>query len=254
MEEVKKLVNQLMFFVLIVLLLLLSNIYFCLVTNANLTDKAISPNGCSVFVHKSKLFRIILYNEQNNLPGSNICSRNSVNNKLIVIQMEKNGTQIVKFKHFLEKFPTIELPITLNDEVHHEFSKNNDPLPAPMIDQFLAPLDEDEPDEFTEYIACFQIPKTQDFYAIVYWKAELLTYQYILVSYSPKGEVLDKKTIAGTFYDGKKLIQSVATIEEDWEIVVVSGQSETKATPYDPATSTVTRLELQSEGQIVETV
>lgn len=165
-----------------------------------------------------------------------------------------NGKQVIHFGHFLEKFPEIELPITLNDEIQHQFSKSNDPLPPLIIEQYLAPLDGKETDEYTEYIACFRIPDTRDFHAIVYWRAELLTYEFAMATFSKKGELIAKRTLAGTFYDGERLIQSVATIDEDWEILIMSGQTDKQDKHYDPTSSTVTRLELLSEGQIVETV
>jgi len=121
--------------------------------------------------------------------------------------MKNNGKPVVHFGHFIDKFPEIELPITLNDEIQHQFSKNNEPLPPLMIEQYLAPLDGQTPDEYTEYIACFRIPNTQDFHAIVYWRAELLTYEFNLATFSKKGELIARRTLAGTFYDGEQLIQ-----------------------------------------------
>ncbi len=157
----------------------------------------------------------------------------------------------VRFDHFLEKFPAIELPVTLNDEVQREFSRNNDPLPPAMINQFILPYEVEEIDEYTEYIACFKIPKTFDFHAIVFWRAGLLTYTYSMMTFTKKGELIDKRVIAGTFYDGQNLTQSVAIIDEDWEILITSGQS-TQGESYDPTTSRVTKMELLPEGQIVD--
>ncbi len=158
---------------------------------------------------------------------------------------------IIEFNAFLEHFPTIELPITLNDEIHHEFSNINEPLPALMIEQFIQPYEPEEADEFTEYIACFKIPETHDFHAIVVWRAGLLSYTYTMMTFTKKGELIDKYAIAGTFYDGQQLTQSVATIDEDWEMLIMSGQSK-NGERYNPATSRVTKLELLPEGQIIE--
>ena len=168
--------------------------------------------------------------------------------------MKNNGKPRVSFSHFLEKFPEVDLPVTLNDELQHQFSKRNDPLPPLMIEQHLAPLDGKLPDEYTEYIACFRLRDTQDFHALVYWRAELMTYEYTLVTLTPKGELIAKRTLAGTFYDGEQLIQTVATIDEDGEIIIMSGQSDKNDQHYDPKSSTVTRLELFSEGQIEEII
>ena len=43
----------------------------------------------------------------------------------------------VSFNGFLEMFPTIQLPVTLNDELARTFSANNEPLPALAIEQFI---------------------------------------------------------------------------------------------------------------------
>lgn len=156
------------------------------------------------------------------------------------------------FKDFLEQFPTIELPVTLSDEIIRAFSANNEPFPPLMIDQFIVPYEEEVPDELTEFIACFKIPETHSFQAVVYWKAGLMTYEYTLATYTDKGDLLDKRVIAGTFYDGKNLTQSVAIIEEDWEILVMSGQADKNSPTYDAKNSRVTKLELLPEGQIID--
>ena len=156
----------------------------------------------------------------------------------------------INFEYFLEKFTEIELPITLSDDDAIEFSKNNDPLPAQMIQQFI----DAEEDGFTEYIACVRIPKTFDFHAIIYWKATLLNYQYVLATYDKAGKLIDKSVIAGTYSDGKMLTKSVATIEEDWIIYIVSGQAAVDAPLYDPSTSNAFNLELLATGEIITNI
>ncbi|MFT7452566.1 MAG: hypothetical protein ACI9VN_003301, partial [Patescibacteria group bacterium] len=89
--------------------------------------------------------------------------------------------QQATFKDFLQKFPKISLPVTLTEDSHHDFSKTNDPIPALMVEEFLMKLETEEVDEFTEYIPCFRIPKTDGFTAIVYFKAGLLNYEYNLL-------------------------------------------------------------------------
>ncbi len=169
--------------------------------------------------------------------------------------MEKNvSLPEYTFDDFLNLFPNIELPITLNDETLHEFSNINDPLPPGMIHAFIVPYEAELPDDLTEFIACFKIPETHSFQAVVYWKAGLMTYEYTLATYTNKGELLDKRVIAGTFYDGQTLTQSVAIIEDDWEILIMSGQSAVvnKNDLYDAQKSRVTKMELLPEGQIID--
>jgi hypothetical protein len=172
------------------------------------------------------------------------------------MQKETNGAgklPKVDFRHFLEKFPEVELPITLGEEAHHDFSLTNDPLPTLMIAQYIDLIEGGESDELTEFIACFQIPETGEFYAVVYWKAELMAYQYVLATFSKKGVLIDKRTIAGTYSDGKTLTQSVATIDEDWTIHIVTGQTAVERRVYDASSSTAYELEILPDGQIVNT-
>ena len=156
----------------------------------------------------------------------------------------------LKFAHFLDKFPEIELPVTLGEDTHHYFSRNNEPLPDQMIQEFIFPLEEDL-DELTEFVPCFKILGTKNFHAIVYWRAGLMNYQYVLVTFTEKGLLIDKRVIAGTFSDGQVLTQSVATIDEDWIISIASGQSEGISTDYNAASSTAYQLELLPDGKIV---
>ena len=151
---------------------------------------------------------------------------------------------------FLELFPEVKLPITLTDESSRIFSQSNEPFPQRMIDQYLIPLEADGVDEFTEFVPCFRIPETYDFHAVVYWMAQLMNYQYVMVTFTKDGLLIDKKVLAGTFYDGKSLLTSVATIDEDWTMLIVSGQSDSDTT-YDASGTRTQKLELLPEGQII---
>lgn len=158
----------------------------------------------------------------------------------------------VTFFDFLEKFPVLKLPVTLSPDVEIEFSRNNKPLSPVMVSKLIAAIEGDQPDEFTEFVPCFQIHKTDGFHAIVYWKAGLMNYQYILATLDPKGTLIDKRVIAGTYSDGETLVQSVATIEDDWIIYIISGQSHTdKTETYDASTSKAFNLELLASGEII---
>ncbi len=163
--------------------------------------------------------------------------------------MEKNLN--IKFSGFLKKFPKIELPVTLTDESARHFSQQNDPLPSLMIEQYISPYDPVEADDATEYVPCLQIPGTSGFKALVYWKASLLNYGYVLLTFTSKGEFIDQKGIAGTKVEGDVLALSVATIDEDWVIHVVGGVSSATEINYNPSDSQSFQLELLPTGQIV---
>ncbi|MFT4666268.1 MAG: hypothetical protein ACI8YQ_002541 [Polaribacter sp.] len=159
--------------------------------------------------------------------------------------------QQATFKDFLQKFPKISLPVTLTEDSHHDFSKTNDPIPALMVEEFLMKLETEEVDEFTEYIPCFRIPKTDGFTAIVYFKAGLLNYEYNLLTFNKDGLSIDKKVIAGTKVDGNQLQRTVATIEDDWIIYCVRGVTAADNPIYDSTTSESLHLELLATGEII---
>ena len=153
---------------------------------------------------------------------------------------------------FLQFFPELELPITFSEDTHHDFSRNNDALPEAAIEQFISKIEGNELDEFTEFVPCIQIPATHDFHAVVYWKAELMSYHYILATFDKKGELIDSRVIAGMFTDGDTITRSMATIEEDWLINVVTGQvGVAKEEEYHAARSRTFGLELLPDGRVV---
>lgn len=156
----------------------------------------------------------------------------------------------LSFQDFLNAFPETELPIDLTEDTQTIFSKENKPLPKQMIEEYIVPIDE-EIDEFTEYIPCFRIPRTKDFHAIVLWKAGLMNYQYFIITFDKKGNLIEKKMIAGTQVKGDALLRTVTTIKEDWTIASVVGVVSAKDDlAYDPATSLDSVLELTQNGTI----
>ena len=167
--------------------------------------------------------------------------------------MAKTKSGQPSFEHFLEFFPVVQLPFTLGEDTHLLFSKENDPLPAAAISSYIFPVEGEEVmDEMTEYVACFQLPTSDKFHAIVYWRASLLNYRYRLVCFDTKGNLIDEKVIAGTTYDGADLTQTMAVIQENLLIYLVSGQSQVVVEDYAAANSTANRLQISDEGKIVE--
>jgi hypothetical protein len=164
----------------------------------------------------------------------------------------KESNPQVPVSEFLDFFPVVELPVTITADLHHTFSQRNEPFPRTVIDQYLVPLEYGEVDELTEFVPCFRLPNTFNMHAIVYWKASLMQYEYVLVSISEQGTVIDKKVIAGTSTDGDSLTTSVTTIEDDFEILILSGHTqEDDFAKFTGANSKAARFELLPEGQIV---
>lgn len=155
------------------------------------------------------------------------------------------------FDKFIELFPEVELPVTLGEETHLTFSKKNKPLRPSVIKEFIQPLEEQAIDEdTTEFIPGFRLPKTKHFHGLVYWRADVMSYQYILVTLNTFGELIAKRTIGGTYSDGFQLTQSAATISEKYIVYVASGQSELNIPAYEAASSAVQRLKINGDGTI----
>lgn len=165
--------------------------------------------------------------------------------------MNTSNKDKIRFKDFVLRFPKVELPIILGNDTHHTFSANNPPLPALYIDKYVALMEGPIEHDFMEIIPCFSIPDTKEFHAIVYWKAGLMDYQYILATYSKQGIPISRRVIGGTFSDGKILAQSIATIDVDWTIHIVTGNSNVDMDTYDAATTTAIEVDLLPDGNIV---
>ena len=157
------------------------------------------------------------------------------------------------FEIFVQKFPELSPPITLNEENAVEFSRGNEPLPAKLVAEHLTPI-EPESDEFTEFVGCFRLPNLKDFHALVYWRAGLMDYQYILATFTKGGKLLDRRVLAGLVSDGKNIARSVAQIDSDNSITILSGFQKGDDTLYKAANSTTLDLELLPDGRIVELV
>lgn len=157
------------------------------------------------------------------------------------------------FSDFLAKFPPIPMPVTLGEETHHAFSTENEPLPLTMVESYIHPTDPEAgpDDEFTEYVPCFAIDNTDGFVALVWWKAGLLRYEYVLATFTLKGELIARRVIASTRVSGEKISRSVASIDEDWVIFIAEGEAAAAGDVFDPTTSRTYDLEIMSNGEIV---
>lgn len=155
------------------------------------------------------------------------------------------------FDSFVQKFPEIKPPVTLTDDQAVEYSRSNPPLPAKMIAEHLLPY-EKEADELTEFVGCFRIPNVKDFHAIVYWRGGLMEYQYILASFTKGGKLIDRRVLAGMASDGTNVVRSVAQIDADNSITIMSGFQPGDEILYEAASSTSIDLELLPDGKIIE--
>jgi hypothetical protein len=171
--------------------------------------------------------------------------------KVRIIPQKKQ--QRITFSNFLNFFPPVELPFTITSDTQRLISLENDPLSVEWLFNFVLGKDE-VIDEFTEFMPCFAIPNTHDFFAVVYWEAGIEGTTFNLVTYTKDGIIIDKNKIAGTKYDSDGLKQMVCTIGEDWMISSVEGRLDAKGNSIpveENKTHHHTYLQLSSEGEIV---
>lgn len=155
----------------------------------------------------------------------------------------------LELEALLDYFPIIAPPLTLSEEVAYKFSAKNKPLPQELIANVFARWDEF--DEYTELVPCCQLPFEEDFYAIIYWKGALLSYEYILATLDKEGTMIAKKVIAGTLSNGQTIKSSVATIDEDACIYSMVGEVDANATNnYTPSKSSAYKFEILPDGHI----
>lgn len=173
-----------------------------------------------------------------------------------------------EFNLFLTYFPEIELPVLLGEEEHHTFSSENEVLPSDLVGKFLlqgdyefvplatnieGELNEAAESEFVEYIPCFKLPDTENFHAVVYWKADLLTYEYVLNTFDNTGKSIAAHIIGGMKAEGNTVKQSVTSIQQDGFIYIAEGSAAYQAgtTDFDALDEKTIRLELLNNGKIL---
>jgi hypothetical protein len=152
----------------------------------------------------------------------------------------------VNFTNYLGRFPEIELPVTLRDDSNHDFEANP-PLQDEMIEQYITRYEAVEVDDFTEYMACFQLPKNEKFQAIVYWKAGLMNYDFVIATYGKDGNMIDKKAIAGIKVVGQDITRSIATINDDLSINIAEG-IEINGGDFNADTTKARRFQILDNG------
>lgn len=166
--------------------------------------------------------------------------------KKIIVQ------NIYSFPDFIARFPLVSMPVTLGEETHHVFGTENEPFPAGMITQYILPVEGIlEQDEFTEFLPCFAIEDTENFIAVVWWKAELLNYEYRLATFDTTGTLIDHKVIACTkvLSDGS-VQRAVAHINEEWEIHIAEGVSGDGNVRFNPESARSYGYEINTTGEI----
>lgn len=165
---------------------------------------------------------------------------------LTLLPMNKN-----LFQEYLSLFPPVELPATLTLDSYRTFEQVNDLIPLDLAAKFILQEDELPEEEFTEFLPCFKLPQgTAEYITVVYWKASLMRYDFILSTYTKNGIPISRQVIAGTSSDGKIITKKVATIDPDGSITVIASDLAIDQLSFDPAKTKELTYELLPNGYI----
>jgi hypothetical protein len=129
---------------------------------------------------------------------------------------------VAHFTEFIDFFPLLELPFNLLPDLE-EIPSDGLPLPAHLLDAFILPIEGGEVDEFTEYIPYGRIEGLKDFHAIIYWKAGLMQYEFVLVTFSLEGLPISHAIIGGMRTEDNGILHSVAVVHPDLSITIAEG-------------------------------
>jgi hypothetical protein len=152
------------------------------------------------------------------------------------------------FAEFIEFFPPLVLPLSLLPDIR-QIPSDSLPLPLAMLEEFILPLEGSEADEYTEYIPYGHLINIGDFYAVIYWKAGVMRYEYVLATYDKEGTVISHAIIGGMRSDEEGMLHSVAVIKEDKTITIAEGFYPDKAVHNGDQTNTY-EMNIDSSGQI----
>jgi len=157
----------------------------------------------------------------------------------------------IRLEDLLSFFPEVELPLEVTEDLVMTAETVNKVLPKSIIEAYFIKWENNEEiDEFTEFVPILKVAETEEFHAIIYWKGGLMRYEYILVTLDKLGNLISRKPVASTISDGITVKKSVAKIDEDLIIHIMAGESIADG-KYDPANSQAFNMEVIHTGDII---
>jgi len=156
---------------------------------------------------------------------------------------------MAQFAEFIDFFPPLDLPVTLLPDIR-QIPSDLVPLPGVLQESYILPFESDEIDEFTEYVPFGRIAGLKDYHAMIYWKAGVLKYEFILATYSVEGDPLSHAIVGGLRYEDEGVLHSVSIIHEDMSITIAEGIAETDDAGMDPDQTQTYQMTILSSGII----
>ena len=161
-----------------------------------------------------------------------------------------NKVPTASFTEFIEFFPLLRLPFSLLPDLQ-QIPADPVPLPEILLTAYILPFEGDEVDEFTEYIPYGKIEGPKDYHALIYWKAGLLKYEFILATYQLDGQPTSHAIIGGIRYEEEGTIHSVAVIHEDLRMTIAEGLVEENSMALEPAETQSYFMAIKPSGEII---
>ncbi len=159
-----------------------------------------------------------------------------------------NRVPTAHFAEFIDFFPPLDPPFSLLPDIG-QIPSVLMPLPGAMLDAYIFPFEGEEVDEYTEYIPYARIAGTKNYFALIYWKAGVMQYEFILATYSVEGLPLSHAIIGGLRADDKGLLHSVAVIHEDMSLTIAEGVA-VEEEEIDLNQTNTYQMTIQPTGQI----
>ena len=158
----------------------------------------------------------------------------------------------MKLNQFLALFPKIDPPLTITDESIFAFSKKNKLINLETANRIMSELetDYDEAEE-REYIPCFQLHLSDEFYSLVYWRASALSYEYYLVNLDKKGQLLDRRLVAGIVAEDDSVVRMYLSIDVNQIFYIAAQLSDDGQELVDKNDTQTYSLEVLPDGSII---
>lgn len=160
-----------------------------------------------------------------------------------------NKIPAAHFAEFIDFFPLLEPPFSLLPDIS-QIPSDGLPLPSMLVDVYILPIEGTEADEYTEYVPYGRIKGTKDFHAIIYWKAGVMQYEFVLVTFTLDGDPISHAIVSGMRADENGILHSVAVIQEDLGIIIAEGLAGEEEELEDLSQTNTYQMTIESNGQI----
>ena len=155
----------------------------------------------------------------------------------------------VLFKSYLTLFAEAEFPLTLTYEIERPESFSDDPLPGSLAELFIAEDDEDG-DEYVEYVPVVQFRINKNYLACIVWKATLGSYEFLLIVYDNEGNIQETDSVAGSYYGAKPMLFKIAEFTSPVRANVVEANFETLEKATQPTSARKYIINISDAGEI----